>query len=101
MAKRAVISLHRDRRLMLISTDLVRRMVEQRRSYPLMLPFRVMRMDKISVYYLCVPFAEHSEQPASIVQCFNGVPLICRFDGVLKPVGDAWICKDLFESHIY
>ena len=56
-------------------------------------------MRKISVNYLCVPFAEYFEQPVSITHCVNGIPLICSFDGIFKPVGDAWICKDLFESH--
>ena len=52
-----------------------------------------------SVNYLCVPFAKHSEQPASVVQCVNGVSLIRRFDGIFKPIGDAWVFKDLFGSH--
>ena len=56
-------------------------------------------LGKISVNYLCVPFAEHFEQPVSVVHCVNGVSLIRRFDGIFKPVGDTWICKDFFESH--
>ena len=45
-----------------------------------------------SVNDLCVPFTEHFEQPASIVQCVNGVTLVRRFNRIFKPVGDAWIC---------
>ncbi len=54
---------------------------------------------KTSVNYLCVPFAKHFEQPASIAQRVKGVLLIRRFDGIFKPGGYAWICKDLFEGH--
>ena len=59
-----------------------------------------MRMGEIAVNYLCVPFAEHFQQPMSIAHCVNGVPLVRRFNSIFKPVGDAWICKNLFESHI-
>jgi hypothetical protein len=52
-----------------------------------------------SVNYLCVPFAEHLEQPASVVQCVNRVSLIRCFDGIFEPVRDAWIIKDFVESH--
>jgi hypothetical protein len=58
------------------------------------------RQRKISVNYLSVPFAKHFEQPVSILQRVKGVLLIRRFDSISKPGGDAWICKDLFESHI-
>ena len=54
----------------------------------------------ISVNHLRVPFAEHLQQPASVVHCVNGVSVIRRFNGIFKPVGDAWICKDFFEIHI-
>ena len=54
------------------------------------------KRSSISVNHLCVPFAEHFEQPASVVHCVNGVSLIRRSDGIFKPVGDAWICKDFF-----
>lgn len=72
---------------------------EERRSCQL--PFSVMRMDEVSVYYLCVPFTKHFEQPISIVQSVNGIALIRRFNGIFKPVRDAWIGKDLVESHSY
>ena len=55
---------------------------------------------KISVNYLSVPFSEHFEQPVTIAQRVNGVLLVRRFDGIFKPGGYAWICKDLFEGHI-
>ena len=55
---------------------------------------------KISVNYLSVPFSEHFEQPVTITQRVNGVLLVRRFDGIFKPGGYAWICKDLFEGHI-
>jgi hypothetical protein len=58
-----------------------------------------MSLRKISVNYLCVPFSEHFEQPMTIAQRVNGVLFISRCDGILKPGGDAWIRKDLFESH--
>ena len=54
---------------------------------------------KTLVNYLCVPFAKHFEQPASIAQGVQGVLFIRRFNGIFKPGGYAWICKDLFESH--
>jgi hypothetical protein len=54
---------------------------------------------KISVHYLGVPFAQHFEQPASIAQRVNRILLIRRFNGILKPIGDARICQNLFESH--
>jgi hypothetical protein len=53
-----------------------------------------------SVNDLCVPFTEHFEQSARILQCVNGVSLVRRFDRIFKPIGDAWICKDFVESHI-
>ena len=52
-----------------------------------------------SVNYLCVPVAEHLEQPASVVQCVNRVSLIRCFDGIFETVRDAWIIKDFIESH--
>ena len=55
---------------------------------------------KISVNYLSVPFSEHFEQPVTIAQRVNGALLVRRFDGIFKPGGYAWICKDLFEGHI-
>jgi hypothetical protein len=55
---------------------------------------------KISVNYLSVPFSEHFEQPVTIAQRVNGVLFVRRFDGIFKPGGYAWICKDLFEGHI-
>jgi hypothetical protein len=55
---------------------------------------------EISINYLSVPFSENFEQPVTITQRVNGVLLVCRFDGIFKPGGYAWICKDLFESHI-
>jgi hypothetical protein len=58
-------------------------------------------MGKFSVNNLRIPFSEHFEQPVSIAQHVNGVLLVRRFDGVFEPGGYAWICKDLFESHIY
>ena len=57
-------------------------------------------LGKISVNYLCVPFSEHFEQPVGIAQHVDGVLLVRRFDGIFKPGGYAWICKDLFESHM-
>ena len=63
-----------------------------------LLPFRRSSC-KVSVNYLCVPFAEHLEQPTSVDQCVYWVPLVGSFDGIFKPVGDAWICQDFFESH--
>ena len=51
------------------------------------------------VNYLCVPLAEHFEQAASVVQCVNRVSLIRCFDGIFKPVRDAWIIKDFVEIH--
>jgi len=59
----------------------------------------VIVLGAISVNYLCVPFAEHFEQPPNVVQCVNGVSLIRRFDGIFEPVGEAWICKDFVERH--
>jgi hypothetical protein len=56
-------------------------------------------VDKISVNYLGVPFTEHLEQSMSVAQGIKGVLLIRPLDGILKPGGDAWICKDLWESH--
>jgi hypothetical protein len=55
---------------------------------------------KISVNYLSIPFSEHFEQPATIAQRVDGVLLVRRFDGIFKPEGYAWVCKDLFEGHI-
>jgi hypothetical protein len=55
---------------------------------------------KISVNYLSVAFSEHFEQPVTIAQRVNGVLLVRRFDGIFKPGGYAWVCKDLFEGHI-
>jgi hypothetical protein len=57
-------------------------------------------MHYISVNYLGIPFAKHFEQPVSIAQRVNRVLLVSRFDGIFKPGGYAWICKDLFESHM-
>ena len=57
-------------------------------------------LGKISVNYLCVPVSEHFEQPVGIAQHVNGVLLVRRFDGIFKPGGYAWICKDFFESHM-
>ena len=57
-------------------------------------------LDNISVNYLCVPFSKHFKQPVSIAQRVNGVLLVRRFDGIFKPGGYAWICKDLFEGHV-
>ena len=58
-----------------------------------------MSLGKIPIYYSCVSFSEHFEQPVGIAQRVNRVLFISRFDGIFKPGGDAWICKDLFESH--
>jgi hypothetical protein len=55
----------------------------------------------ISGHYLCVPFAKEFEQPSGVVQCVNGVPLTRRSKSIFKPVGNTWVCKDLFESHTY
>ena len=60
---------------------------------------RYRSLGKISINYLCVPFSEHFEQPMSIAQHVNGILLVRRFDGVFKPGGYVWICKDLFEGH--
>ena len=57
-------------------------------------------LGKISINYLRVPFSEHFEQPVGIAQHVDGVLLVRRFDGIFKPGGYAWICKDLFESHM-
>ena len=54
---------------------------------------------QISINYLGISIAEHFEQPASVPQGVNRIPLICRFDGILKPEGDSWIRQDLFEIH--
>ena len=56
---------------------------------------------KTLVNYLGVPFSEHFEQPVCVTQRINGVLIIRRFDGVLKPGRDAWIRKDLFKGHIH
>jgi hypothetical protein len=58
-----------------------------------------LKLSSIPVNYLCVPFAEDFEQPLNVVQCVNGVSLIRRFDGIFKPTGEAWICKDFVERH--
>jgi hypothetical protein len=54
---------------------------------------------QISINYLGISIAQHFEQPASVAQGVNRIPLICRFDGILKPEGDSWIRQDLFEIH--
>jgi len=38
---------------------------------------------------------------SGVAQGSNGVPLIRRPQCILQPVGDTWVCKDLFESHTY
>ena len=54
---------------------------------------------KISVNYLCVSLFKYFEQAVTIAQRDHGILFISRFDSIFKPGGDAWICKDLFESH--
>jgi hypothetical protein len=54
---------------------------------------------QIPINYLGISITEHFEQPASVPQGVNWIPLICRFDGILKPEGDSWIRQDLFEIH--
>jgi hypothetical protein len=50
---------------------------------------------------LGVSLAKELEQLSGVAQCGNGVPFISRPECVFEPVGDTWICKDLFESHTY
>ena len=54
---------------------------------------------KLSIDYLGVSLAEELEQLPGVAQCGNGVPFIRRPKCIFKPVGDTWICKNLFESH--
>ena len=58
-----------------------------------------MSLRKISVNYLCVSLFKYFEQAVTIAQRDHGILFISRFDSIFKPGGDAWICKDLFESH--
>jgi hypothetical protein len=50
-------------------------------------------MGKTAIYDLGVPFTEHFQQPASIVESFDGIAFVRRFNGIFKPAGDAWICE--------
>jgi hypothetical protein len=54
---------------------------------------------KFSIDDLGVPLAKQLEQLSGVAQRSNGVPLIRRPECIFQPVGDTWVCKDLFESH--
>jgi hypothetical protein len=56
---------------------------------------------KFSIDDLGVPLAKELEQLSSVAQRSNGIPLIRRPECIFQPVGDTWVCKDLFESHTY